>query len=239
MVDQGQQQVVVDLQADPAQTLGVGFYTRAASSAGLRLNQTLYAPFGDVPLLVLATQVTNGAAATASNLAVAVNFGGQFRQFAMPGFGAQCAHSFVNVSLPAGAAGPARGLLHMTHPPAGTPPPPGPAPGRWLTNGQLNDPNPRPTFLVVSGGAAPINFGTSGTRLFPGGQPTPHFPLDHSLATSGPEAVLTVAQPLAPLAPGQVQFNEKGEMEKRRRRRRRRKKRKKEKRRKEREKEKE
>lgn len=206
--------------------LGVGYVQANATntSAQVAVSSTIFTPFGSLPVLVQAVTLRNtapaasaGAAAVAANLSVLVNYGGQFVELletdasGTASYGYRCSHSFTRVA-PSGsgdAAVQANGLLHFAHPPANeTPsqplPPAGPA--RWKTNGLLHDPSPRPTFLLhLADGSAPaarlVAVGTSGRRLFPSGSAlAPRLPLDNSLDTSGPEAVLALhvalAQPL-------------------------------------------
>lgn len=215
IVDTMTNTVLVDTSMDTAanstqQVLGVGYYNRSVSNttADLMVQESFFVPFGDVPLLVATVTVTNQGSTTRQTLATAMYFGGQMHQFAQPGYGVQCSHSFTLAQTKADDdhSWVAQGLLHFTHPPTGSPAPPGPAPGRWQGNGLLNDVNPRPTFLVAlsAGSQVQVSVGTDGTRLFPAkATAVPHFPLDGLLNTTGPQAVQSVALPLPALGPGE------------------------------------
>lgn len=177
--------------------LGVGRLTKTCEAGGLRVEHTLWAPFGDAPALVSTVTITNAGPARRAGVQWLEQWAAGAPVLLAAGLVRPAAWQAGFEALPGGI-----GVLSRKHNPAGN-----------ALLPTLDDPSPRPHFLLSldaaagDAGRAP-SYGVDGSALF--GDGGPRYPalaaLDNSTACcSGGwrNGVLALVSPPAALAPGQ------------------------------------
>ena len=190
-------------------TLGIGYYRKQSTDHGATVDEAVIAPFGDEPVLFIQSTVTNEEIEeSVDDLFYTMYFGDRLLQLSQgtnhSAYGALVRSNISTYTSPGGFPISAKGLLAMHVLPSGIPrsesssggprPPP-----------TLDDPQPRPTFLV-SLGAELHGWATSGKAFF--GTPIDIAKpamlqtgqLDNSTADMERDAMLTLSVGLPALA---------------------------------------
>ena len=179
-------------------TAGVGRLTKTCAAGGLRVQHTLWAPFGDAPALISTVTITNDGAAPRAGVQWLEQWAAGAPVLLAGGLVRPVAWQAGFEALPGGS-----GVLARRGNPAGNASAPALA----------DDPSPRPHFLLsldaAAGAAGAPSFGVDGGALF--GARGPRAPSLAALRNSTAccsggwrEGVLALASPPATLAPGQA-----------------------------------
>ena len=201
-----------EAQQEFSHTLGVGYYRKEAFKNGAILDEVLTTPFGDDPVVFIQTTVSNqNIQSDVTDLFYTMYFGERMLQLSdgtnhsAAAYGARVQSKISTYSSPSDSHIKAQGLLALHTPPpsdfkqqtfAGERPPP-----------TLNDPQPRPTFLVSLGGDV-TGWASSGKGFF--GDPVNYTippmleqgELDNSTSDTGPDAMLCVSVNIPSLSSG-------------------------------------